>query len=141
MVKDQPRATQALEGFSHFCGDTILVAHNAPFDVKFMGTAMKANQTAAPTGLVFDTYSIAKQAMPDLFNHRLEGLVKHFEITSEGFHRAEADSVYCGKVFLKLLAHIKSKGQKLSFQNVINLSGGELRFPKVELETSQLGLL
>ncbi len=141
MVAGQPPVAQALESFARFCGDTILVAHNAPFDVKFMGAAMKAHKTATPTGLVLDTYSIAKQALAELFNHRLETLVKHFEISASDFHRAEQDAEYCGKVFLKLLAHMKSKGQKLSFQNVVNLSGGELRFPKFELETSQLGLL
>ena len=139
MEKDAPPLPHVLEQFAAFCGDTILVAHNAPFDVKFIGAGIQKHKTRSPMGQVLDTYQISKQSLPNIFSHRLENLVKHFNISSSGFHRAVEDSAYCGQVFVKLLMHLKESNQKLRFENIENLSGGKLFFPRAEVD-SQMGL-
>ncbi|MEZ4754181.1 MAG: 3'-5' exonuclease [Bdellovibrionota bacterium] len=93
----------ALAKFTDFCGDSMLVAHNAAFDAKFITHFVTAAELPAPTGLIIDSYGIAKQTMRDLYNFRLEGLAKHFGIKQGEFHRAKADSRMCGEVFIELV--------------------------------------
>jgi DNA polymerase-3 subunit epsilon len=141
MVKGQPLIEEALFGFTEFCKDAILIAHNAPFDVRFIEAAGVRTQTPLPQGLVLDTLPLAKNALPDLFNFKLETLVKHFGIPQSGFHRACEDSSYCGLVFLGLLREMKRNSGELKFQNLVNLSGGETRFPFIEPAAQQITLL
>lgn len=141
MVKDQASLELVLSEFSDFCGDAVLVAHNAPFDVKFLGSAGEKHNVRLPGGVVLDTYAMSKTVLSELFNHRLGTLVKHFQIDSKGFHRAEEDASYCGQVFIHMLRLLKEKNKDLSFQNIINLSGGLARLPEIKVQAKQLGLL
>jgi DNA polymerase-3 subunit epsilon len=141
MVKGQSSIEEALIGFTNFCEDAILVAHNAPFDVRFIETAGVTTQTPLPQGLVLDTLPIAKHVLSDLFNFKLETLVKHFGIPQTGFHRACEDSTYCGQVLLGLMREMKRNTGELKFQNLINISGGEKKFPYIEPAAQQISLL
>lgn len=140
MVKGQQALESALEQFTEFCGSAVLLAHNAPFDVKFISAAGMAEHTPLPPGMVLDTLSISKQTLPDLFNYKLESLVKHFSIPQEGFHRASQDATCCGSVFVQLLKAMKNNGTRLKFENLINLSGGEMHFPHIEPKAKQINL-
>ena len=141
MVSGQPLLAEVLQRLSEFCQKDLLIAHNAVFDYKFLLAGYKKLKLAAPQGLILDTLSIAKQALPGLINYRLSGLISHFGIEVEGdFHRAELDAFCCGMLFIELLKRISGSGQRVPMQNLINLSGGERRFPKIEDDTRQLGL-
>lgn len=140
MVADQPALADVISKFSEYCGDFMLVAHNASFDVKFIGAAGQKVEKKLPPGLVLDTYSMAKGAIPGIFNYRLEGLINYFNLPAGKFHRAKQDALYCGQVFVRILQHMSQDGKLPPLQNFINLSGGELRFPYVE-PSKQLGLL
>ena len=140
MVADAPPLEEILDAFASFCGDRPLVAHNAKFDMKFLTAAYAAHGSRAPKGIVYDTFSMTKQVMTDLISFRLEQIVKHFNLEASGFHRAAQDAGYCGQVFIRLLRKISTKGVMPPAQNIINLSGGELRFPDIEPQPRQLGL-
>lgn len=140
MVKGAASLSDVLGQFSLFCGGDILVAHRASFDFKFLSAAFKRLNIVAPHGLVLDTLNIAKQSVPGLINYRLSGLINHFGLSVEGkFHRAELDSYCCGLLFLRLVREISGDGEIVPLQNLINLSGAELYFPKKK-EELQLGL-
>lgn len=140
MVADKPELEQVIDDIVSFFGDALIVAHNAPFDVKFLATACRQYQRPTPSGLVLDTHSISKHVLPELFNHRLENLVKHFKLKGGDFHRAEADAAYCGFVFIELLKLIPKGPKDELRKRIINLSGGELYFPKVEPQAMQMSL-
>jgi DNA polymerase III subunit epsilon len=140
MVTSGLSLLDALEQFARFCGDRMLVAHNASFDHRFLSEALHAERTIAPKGVILDTYKIAKVVRSELFNHRLESLVKHYKISSQEFHRAVDDSTYCGKVFIGLGRDIAANSGSVSLQKLIELSGGELRFPSVAAQGHQIAM-
>lgn len=141
MLVGQPAIEDALEAFTAFCGDAILLAHNAPFDIKFIGLEAEEAGVTLPDRVVLDSYPLAKRALPDLFNHRLENLIKHFQIKAEAHHRANDDARSCGLVFLQLLKILKEKECALDGRMLVEWSGGELRFPIVEARARQLDFL
>ena len=61
MVRGKPRVVDVLSGFADFCGDLPLVAHNAPFDFKFLLDDIKRHRAAAPAGTVLDTLPLARR--------------------------------------------------------------------------------
>lgn len=142
MVKHSPKIESLLESLAEFCGDDIMIAHNAPFDVQFLTADIKKYESSAPSGIVLDTHAISKKVIPGLANYKLGTLVQHFQIPSAEFHRAEADATYCGKVFLKLIEKISVSGQAPAIENLISLSNNQaLRFPQIERRPKQLDLL
>jgi len=83
MVRGKPRVVDVLGDFSDFCGTLPLVAHNAPFDFKFLLEDVKLHRAVAPKGVVLDTLPLARKVFPGLFNYKLGTLVRHFGSPAE----------------------------------------------------------
>lgn len=142
MVVGKPKIESILPSFAEFCGEDILVAHNAPFDAQFLIADIKKHEAPAPKGIVVDTLPIARKVFPGLPNYKLGTLVQHLKVPSTDFHRAEADATYCGKVFLNLVKRISIAGQAPKIENLVALTGKpELRFPQIVRQPKQLDLL
>lgn len=141
MLVGQPKVGDILPAFADFCGDELLVAHNAPFDVGFVTADIQKHETPSPRGIILDTLPMARKVLPGLANYRLGTLVEHLKISSDEFHRAEQDSMYCGQIFWKILERIASHGEMPAVENLIALSNNQaLRFPQVERKPRQLAL-
>src|ERR1035438_2137695 len=89
MVVGQPKIEEMLLPFAEFCGDFVLVAHNAPFDFQFLAADIKKHETPAPRGIVLDTCAMSRKVFRGLMNHKLGTLVQHLNIPVAGFHRSE----------------------------------------------------
>lgn len=141
MVKDAQGVHEALGPFADFCGDLPLVAHNARFDFKFMEAAVKKHKGKAPTGVILDSFNLAKRVIRGLPNYKLETLIHHFNLPSTVFHRAEADAMYCGMVFGKIIQVLEAGHQPTAIHDLLKLSEmKELRLPQVAQSSEQLGL-
>jgi len=141
MVKDSPLIEDLLPSFKEFCGDDIVVAHNAPFDVQFLSADINKYEISGPGGIILDTFAIAKKVIPGMANYKLGTLIQHFKVPNSEFHRAEADASYCGKLFLILIDKISSGGQAPAIENLISLSNNKaLYFPQVERKPKQLDM-
>ena len=133
MLKNQPSIEEVLPLFSEFCSNSLLVAHNAPFDFQFLLRAIEENRSPAPRGLVLDTCQLARKSFPGLANYKLSTLCDYLKISSEGFHRAEADALYCGRLFLHILK--KNSFSVDDVSKMIKLAGrNALQFPYSQLE-------
>lgn len=142
MVSGKPTIDQLLPSLAEFCGDDLMVAHNAAFDVQFLVADIKKYEAPAPKGIVADTYAISKKVLPGIANYKLGTLVQHLNIPSSEFHRAEADAGYCGQLFLKLCEKIAGPNVLPPIENLIALSGkGEVRFPQIVPQPKQLDFL
>ena len=109
MVVGQPRIDEVLPAFHQFAQDTVLVAHNAAFDMKFL-------QLLEPrTGLrfqqpVLDTLLLSAVVHPHQESHRLEAIAERFGITVLGRHTALGDALVTAEVLLKLIPLLRDMG-------------------------------
>ncbi|VGO17171.1 DNA polymerase III PolC-type [Pontiella desulfatans] len=141
MVRGQPRIKDVMGDFADFCGDLPLVAHNAPFDFKFLLEDVNLHKAAAPKGVVLDTLPLARLVFPGLANYRLGTLVRHFGFPSGTFHRAEEDSSYCGLLFAKILETLEMRGESCLEHDLVKMIGkAEMRFPQFAAQPDQLDL-
>jgi DNA polymerase-3 subunit epsilon len=109
MVRGKPDITQVLPAFYAFAQDTVLVAHNAAFDMKFL--QLQERQT----GLVFnhpvlDTLLLSAVAHPNQESHSLEAIAERFNITVLGRHTALGDAFVTAEVWLRLLPLLQAMG-------------------------------
>lgn len=143
MVKNKPKIESLLTPFAEFCGDDILVAHNALFDTQFLTADIKKFESRAPQGTILDTYGMAKRILPGLANYKLSTLVQHLNIDASEFHRAQADATYCGRLFIHLVQKMLGAVNEMPpLANLLNLTGKpELKFPQIEPQPKQLDFL
>jgi DNA polymerase-3 subunit epsilon len=141
MLRGKPRIADVLGEFADFCGDLPLVAHNAPFDFKFLLEDVKQHRSAAPKGVVLDTLPLARKVFPGLPNYKLWTLVRHFNFPSGTFHRAEEDSSYCGLLFARIFQTLVMRGEPCSEADLAKMCGKEeMRFPQFTPQPDQLDL-
>jgi DNA polymerase-3 subunit epsilon len=142
MLVGQPTIDKILTSFTKFCGNDIIVAHNAPFDVQFLSADIQKHESPAPTGIILDTLPMARKVLPGLANYKLGTLVEHLQIDAAGFHRAEADAMYCAQVFWRIVQKISNGGEIPAVENLIALSNNAaLKFPQITRQPKQLDML
>jgi len=105
----QPTIAEVLPHFHRFCEDTVLVAHNAAFDMRFL--ELKEPSTgirfAQP---VLDTLLLSAIVHPSQESHNLEVLAERLGISMIGRHTALGDALVTGEIFLKLLPLLAEMG-------------------------------
>lgn len=109
MIVGQPTIDAVLPAFHAFAQDTILVAHNAAFDMRFLQLKEEA------TGIVFDqpvldTLLLSAVVHPNQESHRLEELAERFDVTVLGRHTALGDAMVTAEVFLKMIPLLAERG-------------------------------
>lgn len=111
MVKDAETIEQVFPKILDFIKDSVLVAHNAPFDMGFL------KQNAKTLGYEFDytyldTLSLAKDLFPDYKKYKLGKIAENLGIKVEVAHRALDDVDTTVKVFYVMLDMLKKRGAK-----------------------------
>lgn len=94
MVLEAPRVAAVLPAFLEFARDTVLVAHNAPFDVGFLKAAARDLDLEWPRFEVLDTAVIARNALTrdEVPNCKLATLAARFQADTTPNHRALQDA-------------------------------------------------
>ena len=106
MLQGQPDIDTALNSFMEFTKDSVLVAHNATFDVNFIKNKLEEKYNPA----VVDTLELSKALIKDVKNYRLNTLTKKLGITLLNHHRAVDDANATGQLFISLLNILKDRG-------------------------------
>lgn len=101
MVKDAPRIGAVIPDFMRFIDGTILVAHNAEFDLKFIKRFAGAEDYEIKNR-VLDSLEIARSALPQLRRHDLHTVAEHFGIVFH-HHRALSDAYATAEAFIELM--------------------------------------
>lgn len=109
-VKDKPVINDILPEFLEMIEGSILVAHNANFDVGFIKKALGRAEMSVPSIKVLDTIKVAKKAWPGRQSYALQKLAVFLEIDVKSAHRAEDDSRVCLELLNKGLEIIR-KGE------------------------------
>lgn len=90
----------ALDGFTAFCGDLPLIAHNSDFDTTFLRLAARQLERPSLANPVYDSLYLSRIAWPTMANHRLETLATTFDVRIETTHRAVPDAEKAARIFL-----------------------------------------
>ncbi|WP_124057316.1 PolC-type DNA polymerase III [Vaginisenegalia massiliensis] len=107
MLADAPDEASVIKCFMTFSEGSILVAHNASFDMGFLNQAYERLGLKASSLAVIDTLELSRLVNSHLKSHRLNTLAKHYGINLEQHHRAVYDSETTGYVLMKLLEQAK----------------------------------
>ena len=111
MVKDAPKIEEVFPKILEFVGDSVLVAHNADFDIGFLKhNASVLGYTLDNTYL--DTLRLAKELFPDFKKYKLGLIAEKLGIKVEVAHRALDDVDTTVKVFRIMLDMLKEKKAK-----------------------------
>ncbi len=105
MVKDAPTIEEKLQDFLDFCGDSILVAHNADFDMGFIEHFAK-KQNIIIENTILDTLELARIFFPKIKNFKLGTLAKHFKVPLVKAHRAVDDAEATAFILLAMFEHM-----------------------------------
>lgn len=106
MVIGAPKIEEVLPKFLDFCGDAVMVAHNASFDISFI-KANAANQGLAFDPTVLDTVSLARVLLPNLNRFKLDTVAKELKIILASHHRAVDDAGATTEIFVRFIEMLK----------------------------------
>lgn len=109
MVAGKPHIGEVLPAFHAFAHETVLVAHNAAFDMKFL--ALKEQSTGLRFDHpVLDTLLLSAVVHPNQESHRLEAIAERFNVLVMGRHTAMGDALVTAEVFLRLVPLLAEMG-------------------------------
>jgi DNA polymerase-3 subunit epsilon len=113
LVKNSPMFSDVAVEWLDFAGDGVLVAHNAPFDLRVLnheiGRAFPG-QRMANTSLC--TIALARHLIPGLRRYRLDAVADHFGVGISARHRAGSDALATAHILIRLLEQMDELGIK-----------------------------
>lgn len=131
MLVDAPLLNEVMADFDAFVGDSILLAHNASFDINFLYTAYERTLGKPLSNDYVDTLRVARRALPQLQHRTLPDLCEIFEVVNEGEHRAYSDALATVQCYLRMRdIVIESFGNESAYANSFaraTTSGANLR--------------
>lgn len=107
----EPPLEAVLPAFARFCEDTVLVAHNAAFDLRFLELAQERAAVRFDQP-VLDTMLLSAVALPGLGSdeHHLEQIAGRLGVPAAGRHQALGDALITARVLLQLLPLLAARG-------------------------------
>ncbi len=113
MVADAPKFSEIASELLEFIGDSILVAHNAQFDMSFLnyeiGRVYEDYRVWNPS---LCTVQLSRRLLPQIENHKLNTVANHFSIELVNHHRACDDARATAQIFVNLLEDMQTRGIK-----------------------------
>ena len=120
MVADAPSIKEFLPKILEFFEDSILVAHNAKFDIGFLNESLKRLGQEPIQNPVIDSLALARAIMKPMKSYRLGNVCRVYRVNydDEVAHRADYDAEVLGSVFTTMLHSIMQNG----YYNLLDLN-------------------
>jgi DNA polymerase-3 subunit epsilon len=111
MVADAPKAEGVIADFRRFVGsdDTVLVAHNAAFDMRFL-KLKEASSGIRFDNPVLDTLLLSAFLHDHAADHNLDAIAERLGVDVVERHRALGDARVTAEVFIRLLELLQAQG-------------------------------
>ncbi|MCI8291310.1 MAG: PolC-type DNA polymerase III, partial [Clostridia bacterium] len=130
MVKDAETIDKVIPKIIDFIGDSVLVAHNADFDIGFLKHNF-AEYGYSLENTYIDTLRLAKVIFPDMKRYKLGMIADKLDIVVEVAHRALDDVKTLVAVFNVMIEKLKDKGAKTVDDIDVVFGGGEDAYKKL----------
>jgi DNA polymerase-3 subunit epsilon len=109
MLAGQPTIEQVLPSFYKFTEGTVLIAHNAAFDMRML--QLKETQTGVRfANPVLDTLLLSAVTHANSKDHSLEAIAQRLGVNIFGRHTSLGDAMVTGEIFLKLIPLLAEQG-------------------------------
>ena len=135
MLIDAPPIGAVLPSFLEFCKSTVLVAHNARYDVSFLNAALDRAGYGRLDNRVVDTAALARKLLAgEVANNKLATLALHFRLPHQPAHRAYLDALATTDLLHCLIERVAGYGVT-TLDDLLNLSFTRLdkSFSKIRL--------
>ncbi|MFN3595942.1 MAG: DEDD exonuclease domain-containing protein [Rubricoccaceae bacterium] len=109
MVYGQPGLAETMPRLRAFLADDVLVAHNLPFDQRFLDLALDEAGLPPLQNPALCTLRLARRLLPALASKGLSSLTRHFEISVHGRHRALGDAEATAHLLWILLGRLRTE--------------------------------
>lgn len=103
MVKNAPPFKVVARRFREFVKGCILVAHNAPFDLRVLSINFQRRGIPLLDNPVLDTRKISRRHFPEVADHSLSYLIQVWRSPFRGCHRALADARHTAYIFIGMM--------------------------------------
>jgi len=109
MLQNQPSIEQVLPRFGRFAEGTVLVAHNAAFDMRMLQMKESISKIKF-INPVLDTMLLSAFVNPVHNDHNLEAIADRLGVSIIGRHTALGDAIATGELFVKLIPLLAKMG-------------------------------
>lgn len=109
MLAGQPTIDTVLSVFHRFCEGTILVAHNAAFDMQMLQLKEQISGVRF-INPVLDTMHLSAVVHPAHADHTISAIASRLGVSVVGRHTALGDAITTGEIFLKLIPLLTERG-------------------------------
>jgi len=103
MVRHAPPFKAVAHRFREFVKGSILVAHNASFDLKVLSINFQRRGIPLLDNPVLDTRRISRRHFPEVADHSLSHLIHVWRSPFKGCHRALADARHTAYIFVGMM--------------------------------------
>jgi DNA polymerase-3 subunit epsilon len=117
MLSGKPIIEETLPHFLKFIQNTVIIAHNAPFDCGFVNENLKRLYNAEDSARIpfpalpnpiADTLVLCREFLPGRKSYSLQNLAADLGISTRNAHRAEDDALLCMEIFIRSMEQCKS---------------------------------
>ena len=108
MVKNAPAIDEVLNELREFIGHSPIIGHNIGFDLRFINNRFSLANIPELDNHAYDTLFLARSFL--FFHHEftLSAVSQYFQLDTGNAHRATADTLNTGQVFVKLVREVAS---------------------------------
>ena len=119
-VEDAPAFEDLADEILSFTEESILVAHNLPFDFSFLKNELSLCGYNIPQFKTLCTLKLARRFFPLLKSRSLGSVSMHLGIKNSDAHRALSDAETTARIFIKITKQLKKNQQISSLQNLLD---------------------
>lgn len=135
MVAEAPVMKSVIKSISDFIGDSVLIAHHAPFDLGFLSYDLELYGEALPTAPPLCSSLISRKLIKGSENHKLQTLVKFLNIEAGPAHRAESDARACLQVALHCFRQL---GESATLRDLLKVQAKDLAWRNYSIKDISL---
>jgi DNA polymerase III subunit epsilon len=110
MVADAPSFHQIAEALLEFVGDSVLVAHNLPFDLGFLNRALSRSRQLQLANTCLCTVRLGRRLLSHLPDRRLDTIAEHYGISISERHRALGDARATALILIRFVGELAERG-------------------------------
>ena len=123
-VIGHPGFPDTYKAFCSFVGDSVLIAHNASFDVRFMAAEIQRNKLTPLPNPTLNSLTLFRRWYPAASSHKLGELAAYLNIPVAAAHRAQDDS----ETLLKIFAHGLQTRPTFTLEQIKTTANGTYHF-------------